>query len=231
MRIILGLLFLLFSKFSLVSSDYYKVLEKSDKGKNYTFFTINNGKKEVAKACMMDPSREYYFFSKESDPFFFYRNIEKNYFTLSMDKLKRPPMYAILADFSVPAPSQEMSWNLKYLFSYVGVILLAPPYLRGQEIINSAKTSRRFFLEITINKKDYYGLIVFNNPTSEEVAREMLKNTKVFGDNYRLVAVLDYFPIKFVAFHGKEMEVIYESHKGHAKYDCLFITGKTERDF
>lgn len=206
-------------------SNGYKVLEKKDIEKNYSFFTINYGSKRIAQVCLVDPSRKYEFFSRESDPYFF-RDIEKNYFQLTQKYLNQHPAVAILADFSKMSTKKGSSFSFKYFFNYLGVLFFAPSYLKQKEIINPSKEAKRFFVELTINNKDCYGLIVFDNVIHEDKARELIKKTKAFGSDIYLVPVLDYFPLKLVVFHGQEKEILYESHKNHRYYDCLFITGE-----
>lgn len=210
--------------FSQASSKIYRILERSDKEKTYNLSTILYGDKIIAKACLFDPEKNYHFFSRDSDPTAF-SNIENNYFTLAERRLGLKPLSVILADFTEVPVIKKNNWSFKYFFNYLGVLIFSPSYLKKFEIVNPAKKASRFFIEVE-GKKTYYGLIVFEEKISEANAKAFLKKLGVVsGEKYNLVAVFDYFPVKFVVFHGERIETVYESHPGHKQYDCLFITG------
>lgn len=215
--VILALVFQSFSR-------TYRVIERVDQEKTYNFSTILQGENVIAKACLVDPEKNYHFFSRDSDPAAF-RKIEDNYFILAESRLGLRPLTVILADFTETPVIKKNNWSFKYFFNYLGVLIFSPPYLKKFDIVNPAKTSSRFFIEVQ-GKKAYYGLIVFEERISETNARNLLKKIGIVdGENYNLVPVFDYFPIKFVVFRGGTIETLYESKPGHKRFDCLFMTG------
>jgi hypothetical protein len=203
----------------------YEVTSGNDSGNGYSLSIIKDKGKEIAKFCLIDPERGFNFFSIESDSAFFSKT-EKDFFSFSLKKKLGQPVCVIMADFSTKVIVPKRDWSLGYFFNSLGILVFAPPYLKRAEILNPSQTSKRFFIETKIGEKKYYGLLVSDSLLEIKEAKELIRRVKglrQFTGNP--TPMLD-FPIKLLSFDGKYTRTIYESHKRHKNYTCLFLTGK-----
>jgi hypothetical protein len=203
----------------------YEVAKKNDSDKGYIFYTIKKNDKEIANFCLINPEKGFYFFSVESDSTFFKKS-KKDFFLFAAEKKFGEPVCAIMADFSTKITITKKTWSFGYFFNSLGILVFSPPYLKKAEILNPSQTSKRFFIEIKKNEKNYYGLLVTDSLLEVKEARELIRNVKgLEGFEGNPTPILD-FPIKLLSFDGKYTRTIYESHKRHKNYTCMFLTGK-----
>ena len=223
MRSKILILIILFSQV-LFAKDYEATLgNESESG--YSLSVIKDKGREIAKFCLIDPERGFNFFSIESDSAFFSKT-EKDFYSFSLKKKLGQPVCVIMADFSTKVIVPKRDWSLGYFFNSLGILVFAPPYLKRADILYPSQTANRFFIEVKIGEKKYYGLLVSDSFIEIKEAKELIEHVKgleQFKGNP--TPILD-FPIKLLSFDGKYTRTIYESHKRHKNYTCLFLTGK-----
>ena len=223
MRSKILILIILFSQ-ALFAKDY-EVTPENDPGSGYSLSVIKDKGREIAQFCLIDPERGFNFFSIESDSAFFSKT-EKDFYNFSLKKKLGQPVCVIMADFSIKVVSPKRDWSLGYFFNSLGILVFAPSYLKRVDILCPSQIANRFFIETKIGEKKYYGLLVSDSLLGIKEAKELIRHVKgleKFEGNP--TPILD-FPIKLLSFDGKYTRIIYESHKRHKNYTCLFLTGK-----
>jgi hypothetical protein len=213
------ILFLLLSRLGFPGD--YEISEKRDKDENFIFYNIKQNDDTVT-VCLIDSEKDFQFYSEESDPKPF-ANIEDNIRFLAKKKGLGQVNCLILADLS-GVKSPGLQFNFSYFRESIGVIFLAPTYLKKAKIINPENLANRFFIELTINNKIFYCLIDFKTAVKKDYAKKIIKNIAIFEKmNFNLVPINN-FPIKLVSYNNKRASTIYESKKGHRKYSCLYLS-------
>ena len=225
MKVSVLFLFLFFSLNLLARN--YEIAQRSDPGGNYTLTIIKDGGKEVAKFCLIDPDGGFKFFSNKSskNDSIFFSKPEKDFVNFSAVNKIGAPICAILADFNYKSDCQK-GWNFNYFFNSIGVLLFAPSYFKAVDMLSPCKAAKRFFVEIKINKKDYYGLLVSSSDINSKEASEMIKCVKSMKNYEGTPVPILNFPLKLISFEGRRSRLIYESNKDHQSYTCMFLSGK-----
>lgn len=204
-------------------AENYRIIQKSDRNKNYVFSAIKDGDGElIARFCLINPD-PFYFFSSDNDPDLF-PDIEKNIFALAERKNRGQPVAAVYLDFSNQAKTRWY-FNLRYMVNYFGVLLFAPPYIKRVAILSSAKSSRRFFIETKVDGREYYGAMILDTSLDVSGVKKLLKQIKGIGDVGMITPAMEDFSVKLVSFSGKTPVTIYESEKNHKTYFCVYLAG------
>jgi len=203
----------------------YELTLKSDKNKSFIIYEIKRSGEDIASFCLIDPEKVFRFFSTSSDPDFFKYDIknhtENHIDSLSNTKKLGPPACVIMADLK----KVGLSINFNYFFESLGILIYADPYIKRSSIISSKKINNRYFLETKVNNKSYYCLLVLKDASDEKNASKLIRVIKEFNAlEFKLIPIVD-FPIKLLSYDNRKV-AIYESHKGHAKYSCMFISNK-----
>jgi len=216
------ILLILISQLALANN--YETSESNESEKGYTITLIKKEGKEIAKFCLIDPEKGFNFYSVESDSDFFKKEA-KDYFAFSKKKQNSLPTCVILADFSYESKIKK-TFNLNYLWNSLGILIFAPPYLKRADFLNPNKKSQRYFMEVKIGEKGYYGILSGDDYFDSNEVKKIIGEVKVMKNiKVNPIAILD-FPIKLLSFDGKNTRVIYESHKNHKYYTCFFLTVK-----
>jgi hypothetical protein len=214
---------LLFSCF--LSAQNYLINKMSDQNKSFIIFTVKNNNTEVAKICLFDPKKNFNFFSKESDPVFFYDNIERQLEELAKEKNLGKPMCVALGSF-------EESKNVKkfypgYFWESLALLVIMPPYFENVNIISTAEKSKRFYLKVTLGDKYFYSLLVTETPLTIKEAKKLFIIIPELNltEKIKPVPISD-FPVKLISFDGDRAKTIYSSDSVKRNYSCLFMAGK-----
>lgn len=198
---------------------------KSDKNKSFIVYTYKQAGEEIADLCLIDPGKIFNFFSVESDSMFFKRRpyyTENHLDSLSRSKKLGPISCVIMADMK----KTGLSFSFSYFWESIGIIVAADPYLVASELISPAKSSTRYFFEVTLNNKKLYCLIALKQATPEKAARQLITLLSDFKSlKFKLIPISN-FPIKMLSYDNNKKIVIYESHNGHKYYSCLYISNK-----
>lgn len=223
-RILILIFFL--SHFGLARAlEKMEVTFKSDKNKSFVVYTFKQGGEEVADLCLIDPEKVFKFFSTESDSMFFKRRpfyTENHLDSLSKSKRLGALSCVIMADMK----KTGLSFSFNYFWESLGIIVMADPYLKKSELINSAKSSSRYFFETKLRGKTLYCMIAFKQATNEKTAKQLVKSLNDFKNlDFKLIPISN-FPIKLISYDNNKKTVIYESHDGHKYYSCLYISNK-----
>ncbi|MFZ4632123.1 MAG: hypothetical protein ACOYL8_02865 [Patescibacteria group bacterium] len=220
MKIILILLLLFFGR--LYAAEEYEIVEKFDKNKSFIIYSIRQNNEELATLCLIDPMKNFKFYSEESDSSAFV-SIEENISSFAEKKYLGRANCAIFADFS-KIKKNKAQFNFSYFWESLGILIYAPPYIKKVGIINSADLANRYFIEISINDKEFYCLIAFKSSVKNDYAKKIVKKVGAFKKlDFKLIPIIN-FPLKLVSYENKKTTVIYESKKGHNKYSCLFLS-------
>lgn len=200
----------------------YELRQKTNFGNSLTYYQISDNDKEIAQFYLLDPEDNFHFFSIDQDPKLF-NNLSAGIDTVSK-LINIKPSYAIIADFSKKIEF-EKKFNLTYIWNSIGVMIFAPSYLKKANILNPNNTSKRFFIELEINGKEFYSVVIFNKAVDIKNVKKIITSTKDLNvKKIKLYSLLD-FPLALMTF-GKNDTIVYESNKNIKKYSCLFLTGK-----
>ena len=203
----------------------YGITKKSDSEKSFFFYFIKNNQKEIAQLCLIDPDKNFHFFSNESDSLFFKKNAERKLVTLAREKRIGRPLCVILADFEKVKNSKKFYKG--YFWESVGLLIKAPNYFSGVNIINTEDVSKRFFLKIEIGKKTYYSLMVTESPMTVNEVKKIFISIKELGLSNKIKPIpLTDFPLKLISFSNEKVQTIYASDSVKGNYSCLFMAGK-----
>lgn len=218
------ILILLFTCLTLgLAAERYSIHHQSDKDRNFVLSVIKNEQGDViGHFALVDP-KPFYFYSLESDPDLF-PYIDNHVEALAARKNRGRPAAMIVVDFSNQQKIRR-PFNLKYLVNYFILISVAPPYLRSVEILNPNKFSRLFFIETKVAGKNYFGAMSLNRTFDTNGAKKFIGQIPGAGELSTIVPVLENVPVKLVSFEGGERSVLYESHRGHQRYTCVFLAG------
>jgi len=118
-----------------------------------------------------------------------------------------------------------ISFNFHYFFESLGIILYAPPFLKGSDIIGKNNGERRFFFSTEVKGKSIYYLIEFSDSTDIKTAYAFVRKIKGFERvNIKLIPIKN-FPLKLISYENGQAITIYESH-ANTNYSCMFLTNK-----
>lgn len=201
----------------------YELDQKKSFGKSLTSYTISENDKDIAQIYLLDPSKNFYFFSVEDRPRLF-DSLDQEITAIAKEK-NIEPAYVMLGDFSKTIKFKK-TFSFGYAWNSLGLLLFAPSYLKRADILNPNNVSKRFFMEIKIDGKEFYSVVIFNRAIDIKNVKRIIAETKnLRPSKFKLYSLLD-FPIAVVNFHGKKCDVIYESHKNVKKYSCLYLAEK-----
>lgn len=201
----------------------YELDGKKSFGKSLTSYTISENNKDIAQIYLLDPSKNFHFFSVEDRPRLF-DSLDQEITAITKEK-DIEPAYVILGDFSKSIKFKK-TFSFGYAWNSLGLLLFAPSYLKKANILNPSNTSKRFFMEIKIDEKEFYSVVIFNKAISIKNVKKIIAETKnLRPSKFKLYSLLD-FPIAVANFHDNKCDIIYESHKNIKKYSCLYLAEK-----
>ena len=188
-------------------------------------FNIKENKTNVAKIFLCDPQKKLDFFSNQSDPKLFTKNIENKLIEFAKIKKDSKPLCVIMGRF-------EESENVKkiypgYFWESLALLMIMPSYFDNVSIINTGPRAEIFYLKVYIGEKYYYGLLVSDNPITISEAKIFFTSVKALNLDHKIKPIpINNFPVKLISFDGGKAKTIYTSKNANENYTCLFMAVK-----
>lgn len=198
----------------------YQLRQKTDFGSSLSRYKINQGNQEVAEIYFLIPGSHFHFFSVEDDPRLF-NNLNSGVKKIA-HKEKIEVRYALLADFSRPIEF-ERRFSFSYFFNSLGLMTIAPSYLKKVDILNPEEKVQRFFIHTYINGQELYSVMLFRRNENISQAKKILESIGI--KKYKIYPLLN-FPIALATFEDGKEKFIYQSDKNIEKYSCLYLATK-----
>lgn len=198
----------------------YQLKQKTYFGSSLTRYKIHQSNQEIAEIYFLIPGSHFHFFSVEDDPKLF-NNLNTGVKKIA-HKEKIEVRYALLADFSRPIEF-EKRFSLSYFFNSLGLMTIAPSYLRKVNILNPEEKVQRFFIHTNIDGQEFYSVLLFRKNESINQAKRVLESVGI--KKFKIYPLLN-FPIALAIFEDGKEKFIYQSDKNVEKYSCLYLATK-----